>query len=322
MAEARDKASVESGTATAFVASDFDAYEERKWSSNKFTLERRRVKDKLVSLMKRLQERIGEELAGLEMLASDEAPAMSNARKVDSQLVFFLRPPQERQAIRTLVHTTNLQGGSEATDIALHHEHASLLLRFDQSGLTVGFELAARAKVDRDNAVEKLKQSWARERLLELVQALPAGTQVGFDEALREAAGVTAAEVEEWAAQLPKKPSALRAQHFIARGSLETADADLDALVTHDVRAFLPLYRFLAWSRDNEHKQVKEAIKKVSGDRQKKEAQFQAGDRVTILSGLFAGRGGYLAEIDAKGRAKVMVGPVSVTVEVKDLKAS
>jgi hypothetical protein len=37
---------------------------------------------------------------------------------------------------------------------------------------------------------------------------------------------------------------------------------------------------------------------------------------------LFAGRSGYLAEIDQKGRAKVMVGPVSVNVDVKDLKSS
>ena len=40
------------------------------------------------------------------------------------------------------------------------------------------------------------------------------------------------------------------------------------------------------------------------------------------MSGLFAGRSGYLAELDAKGRAKVMVGPVSVSVDAKDLKSS
>ncbi|MEL6186607.1 MAG: hypothetical protein AAFU79_18465, partial [Myxococcota bacterium] len=86
----------------------------------------------------------------------------------------------------------------------------------------------------------------------------------------------------------------------------------------------------LAWAPDNDfakvavEKTVKKAEKKLkkggSGSSDSKVPSLEPGSRVTILSGLFAGRGGYLAEIDGKGQAKVMVGPVSVTVPATDVK--
>ena len=83
------------------------------------------------------------------------------------------------------------------------------------------------------------------------------------------------------------------------------------------------MFQFLAWSRDNDFVKVRVAMEKqASGEREKLTQTFEAGARVTILSGLFAGRAGYVTEIDAKGRAKVMVGPVSFSVDVKDLRAT
>ena len=41
------------------------------------------------------------------------------------------------------------------------------------------------------------------------------------------------------------------------------------------LRTFVPLYRFLAWSRDNEHKQVKEAIKKTADSKGVKKTNFK-----------------------------------------------
>lgn len=305
-----------------FAASDFDAFDQKKWASKKFNLERRKAKDKLLALARAAREAMGEELASLDLHASDESPGVSNGHKVDAQYAYFLRDAEGQRAIRALVNTTNLQAGAALFDIALMHQHACLLLRLDQQGLSLGLEIAGRAKVDRDNAAEKLKQGWARERIIELAKAVPAETMIGFDNGV-SSRELTLDHVEAWVDRFAKGQDLFRAQHMVPRSEPVLATADAVPLAVNALRVYAPLFRFLAWSRENEHKQVKEAIKKTTEERkQKAMPAFQAGDRVTILTGLFAGRGGYLSEIDAKGRAKVMVGPVSVTVEVKDLKAS
>lgn len=309
------------GAFEGFADADFRAYEQKKWSSNAFTLERRLAKDKLLALARAVRELAGSEFADLELHATDEKPSVANGNKVEAQLAFFVRNAEGQQAIRALVNTTNLAGGASLFDISLHHQHASLWFRLDLSGLTVAVEIASKAKVDRDNAVEKLRQSWARERLGELCRALPPGSRAGFGSAMVDVSAINGELVEAWLAAFQGDGGS-----FIAETKLPSTDPGLrgkDAIaeVHALLQAYVPIFRFLAWSRQNEHAHVKETLKKTAEEQKKKALPFQAGDRVTILSGLFSGRGGYLAEIDSKGRAKVMVGPVSVTVEVKDLKA-
>lgn len=303
-----------------FQAADFKAYEKHKQGSMKFTLERRTTKDKLLAIARAVHESLGPELAGLELHASDEMPSVKNGKKVDHQLAFFTRDAEGQKALRALINTTNLQAGAALFDIALEHQHATLGLRLDESGVSVGVEIAARAKVDRDNVFEKLRQSWARERVIELVRALPAPAMAGVEEASVPAEDLTLDVVESWVAAGPAK--SLRVSTMLVAIDPVLSGPGAVQAIADLVRAYLPLYRFWAWSRDNEHAGVKETIKKTAEVRQKKAVAFAPGDRVTILAGLFAGRAGYVAEIDAKGKAKVMVGPVSLSLEAKDLKSA
>lgn len=303
-----------------FQAADFKAYEAHKQGSMKFTLERRRAKDKLLAVARSVQEMLGDELSGLELHASDEMPSVKNGKKVDHQLAFFMRDAEGQKALRALINTTNLQAGAALFDIALEHQHASLGVRLDESGVSVGVEIAARAKVDRDNVFEKLRQSWARERALELIHALPAPAMAGVEEASVPAEELNLDVVESWVAAGQTK--SLRASTMLVAIDPVLSGAGAVQAIADLVRAYVPLYRFWAWSRENEHAGVKETIKKTAEVRQKKLVAFAPGDRVTILAGLFAGRAGYVAEIDAKGKAKVMVGPVSLSLEAKDLKSA
>lgn len=304
-----------------FKPADFKAYEPHKHGSMKFTLERRTVKDKLLAVARAVEDALGDELVGLELHASDEMPSVKNAKKVDHQLAFFVRDADGQKALRALVNTTNLQAGAALFDIALEHQHASLGVRLEQAGVSVGVEIAARAKVDRDNVVEKLRHAWARERVVELVRALPGPATAGVEAASVASDALTPADVQAWIAELGRaKP--LSARTSIGSGDPVLAGPSATEAIVGLVRAYLPLYRFWAWSRDNEHAGIKETIKKTTEERQKKALVFQPGDRVTILAGLFAGRAGYVAEVDAKGKAKVMVGPVSLSLEAKDLKSA
>lgn len=305
-----------------FEAADFRAYEPQKQGSMKYNLERRKTKDKLLALARAVQASLEGDLTGLELHASDETPSVKNGKKVEHQLAVFLRDADDQRALRALTNSTNLQAGVAVFDIALEHLHACLELRVDTRGVSVGVEIAGRAKADRDNVVEKLKQSWAQGRVLELVKELPGPAKIGIEGALVDAEALTLADVESWSAAM-SSPKALSALTLVAVDDVvalgPTAIESLGSLL----RAYLPLYRFLAWAKDNEHAQVKEQIKKTTEQRQKKAVAFSPGDRVTILTGLFAGRAGYIAEIDAKSsKAKVMVGPVSLSIESKDLKSA
>jgi transcription antitermination factor NusG len=326
MAAPRDMGAIGSGGAfQGFADADFNAYEQKKQSSNAYTLERRKAKDKLLALTRAVQEELEDELKGLELGASDEAPTVANARKVEAQWIFFTRNADDRTSIRKLLQKTDLHEGAGLFDIAIQHQHACLIMRLDQRGLAVGVELATKAKVDRENTSEKLKQGWAREKLVEIARGLPNGAEISFAGGRADPTEIKAAELESWIAPLAEDKSPFVAEALLPRAEEILKSTALIGTINEHVAAFLPLYRFMAWARDNEHRPVKEAIKKqiaAEQEQKQKRAAFEPGDRVTILSGLFAGRSGYLAEVDAKGRAKVMVGPVSVTVDAKDLKAS
>lgn len=310
------------GAFQGFTAADFNAYEPKKWASNAYTLERRRAKDALLALSRAVQSELEDELRGLELGASDESPTVANARRVEAQWVFLTRAAADRASLRTLLQRTDLQAGAGLFDIAVQHQHACLMLRLDHQGFAISVELATKAKVDRDNASEKLKQSWAKEKLIELAKALPGETTIGMGKARKDALALKAADIEAWIEPLAQTDQSFVCEVVLARSEEILASKALIGTAVEHVSSFLPIYRFVAWSRETDFTQVKTAVQKESVDRQKHAAPFEPGARVTILSGLFAGRSGYLAEIDAKGRAKVMVGPVGVSVDAKDLKAS
>ena len=153
--------------------------------------------------------------------------------------------------------------------------------------------------------------------------ALPAGSTVALATDRVDASGLEAERIEDWRKKLVDGDGPLVAEIVLPSGAEIHRSAELiDAVAAH-VSAFMPVFQFLAWSRDNDFVKVRVAMEKqASGEREKLTQTFEAGARVTILSGLFAGRAGYVTEIDAKGRAKVMVGPVSFSVDVKDLRAT
>src|SRR5688500_7002506 len=97
------------GPFTGFAPDDFTAYEQKKWASNAYTLERRRAKDKLLSLVRGAHEKAGTALAGLELHGSDEAPTVANGKKVDAQWAFFIRDQETRAGLRSFLQPTDLQ---------------------------------------------------------------------------------------------------------------------------------------------------------------------------------------------------------------------
>lgn len=310
------------GEFTGFEPADFDAYLEKKWSSNAYTLERRRAKDRLLALARAVEADLAEELFELEMGASEEAPSVGNGRKVVAQWAFFTRGPRARQSLEPFLNRTDLTAGASLFDISVQHQHACMSLKLDKDGLAINVELAGKARVDRDNLKAKLQSEEAMADLLELCQQLPGGMAIGFEGELVSCIDLTAEQAAAWhdgldedrmflvEALIPRDEEALKSAAFIG-----TAAEYMDEL--------LPAFDYLSWSPANDFAQLKLTLtkekKKQADAAQARAETIDTGARVMILSGLFAGRPGYLAEIE-KGKAKVMVGPVSVTVDVSDIR--
>lgn len=299
-----------------FEDADFDAYLRKKWSSNAYTLERRRTKDKLIDLGRSIADRMDLASKALELGASDESPTVANGRKVDLQTVFFTRSAELRSRLRPRLNRTDLHSGAGLFDIALQHQHACLLLKVDVEGFSVGLEIANKATVDRENFASKLGHDWAQEGLTKRLGAIEPGTVVGFQSTRQEAQASV-----DWAAWLDRAKTSDESFVVEKRFTRDAEGLRTASFIDAAVSALQPIadvFFFLAWTPENDFARSKV---EDEGERQVKVARgFEPGDRVTILSGLFAGRGGYLGEIDGKGKAKVMVGPVGVNVDLKDLK--
>ena len=79
----------------------------------------------------------------------------------------------------------------------------------------------------------------------------------------------------------------------------------------------LPIYRYIAWSRDNDFVSIKEALQKEK--QQKRQKGLAKNDAVRIIRGMFAGKQGVVQEVDAKGGLRVLVGKVAVKLDAEDV---
>ncbi len=315
------------GPFAGFREEDFDAYQRKKWRSNTYTLARREAKDRILALTRTIEEELKEELTGLELGASEEAPSVANGRQVKAQWVFFTRSSEARAALTKHLNKTDLMSGANLFDIAVNHQHACLILRLDERGLAVGVELATKASVDLKNSAGKLGSADARAELLGILQSLPNNSQLVWRDERTPTIDVSDAQLELLHSDLLAHSSTLKFESLLPRDEEILRSEALIGTVEELLAPFVPLYRFLAWSQDNNYaeisleppKPVGNSKKKKKPDKPRGSTQLAPGARVTILTGLFSGRMGYVAEIE-RGKAKVMVGPVAVTVDASDLK--
>lgn len=306
-----------------FDEADFDAFLPKKQGSRVYTMERRATRAKTVALARDALARSGAG-AEFELGASDDAPSMANQRKVEAIWAYLTRPDGQRSAIASKLGRTDLSDRAALFDTLVEHQHLSLLFRVDLDGFATELHLSPRAGVDRTNVLRKLAYAEDRAALLELLQGLE-GAQAGFEGALLPAADVDEAKVESWAAEMEASSTP-----FVVRQVWSREDGKLQAPEFGDAvgvlaEGLIALYRHLAWSTDNDFAKigVEKAVAKAEKKIEKAKGgavELAPGARVTILSGLFAGRSGYLAEPDGKGNVKVMVGPVSVSVPTGDIK--
>ena len=286
-----------------FTDRDFDAYAPNKWKSNVFNRERLEVKQKLVDL--------GKELAGalvaadgspLACEASVEHPALWNHKQVEAQHVFFSRNEGARKELDAIIDRSRPMS-TMLDDPTPQRNHLFLAVTIDQAHVELSLKLHPDARVDRQNLERKLGDTWEREKFLELLGALPADYRIGVTGGtFRSAREVKDGDLKDILADFAK-PEAPGKTHWLVIGRpLPRADATATGqamveLARAELGRLLPLYHYVAWSRDNDFVSMREQLK------QEKQARRQKGlaknDKVRIVRGMFSGKSGVVQEIDA-----------------------
>ena len=302
-----------------FTDADFDAYVPSKWSSNVYTRNRLEVKQKLLQL--------GRDVVGvlcaadsspLACDASVEYPALSNHKQVDAQHLYFWRSPEARKeidgiidrarSIASLVEDPSPQRSHLFLSVSLTHEHVEIALKLHPD-----------ARVDRQNLERKCEDFFARDRLRALLRGLAAGWHVGLtggemvaaegldDDSLRRVVAAFVEPGNHWLAVARIYPRAEGGPRD--SGFVDVARADLAAL--------LPIYQFIAWSRDNDFVSIRETLQKEKQTKLTK--GLTKNDRVRIVRGVLAGKEGVVQDFDAKGGLRVLVGKMAVKVDAQDV---
>lgn len=311
---------------------DFDCYEPRKWKSNVYNRERLEVKQKLLGLARAIAGSVlGADGSPLFIEASVEHPALWNHKQVDSQSVYFSRHQTARKELDGFIDRSKPMA-SLIDDPTPQHNHVFLALTVSHEMLEVSLRLHPDARVDRQNFERKLDDYYEAERLVGLLSVLPEGYRLGVTpdlQPLSELGGgsLTLEALHEVLGKLPPggalpMPGQLpRLFHLGIALPREQASAytgdELAEWISGRLTELAPVYRFLAWSRDNDFVSMRQVLDKEKTV--KRQRGLQKGDRVRVVRGMLAGKDGVVQEVDAKGHLKVLVGKMVVKIDAADV---
>jgi transcription antitermination factor NusG len=302
-----------------FTDADFEAYVPSKWSSNVYTRNRLEVKQKLLLL--------GRDVAGALCAAdssplacdvSAEYPALWNHKQVDAQHLYFWRSPEARKEIDRIIDRAR-SIASIVEDPSPQRSHVFLVVSVTHERVEIALKLHPDARVDRQNLERKCEDFFARDRLCALVRGLAPGWRVGLSGAEMAAAGA----VDDDALRRLIAALGLPGNHWLTiariypRADGVSGSQGFSDIARADLAALLPIYQFIAWSRDNDFVSIRETLQR---ERQAKLTKGLAKhDRVRIVRGVLAGKEGVVQDFDAKGELKVLVGKMAVKVDAQDV---
>ncbi len=300
-----------------FLATDFAAYEEKKQGSNVYTLERMKVKDKLKALMQAILAENPDLTSALTWAYSDEYPSIANNKQVDSQLAYAIRDERDQQSLKRFLEKTKLNA-EEIFSFASYYKHLALVVKVAESGVSVKLSLHEDASIDRANFAARLAKTWDQSIGLARFKELPAGYFFkvnGADMAAPVDAAAAAALVKAL-----DEPVLMELGWFDSAEEVIKQAGDYKSLLAGRLAALLPVYRFAAWSRDNDHINVDVQIIKVRKAAKIEQNGLSRGAKIKLTGGLFAGREGKVLELDGRGGAKVSIGGLAVNVAISDCK--
>lgn len=301
-----------------FAAEDFDAFEERKWASNRFNLERMKTRARLEALGRDVGAALAPDLQGLVFRTTLHNPDVFNRNCVRHCWLFLDRPEDEKSEMTPLIDRDIALKTQVQQSIPEQH-FAISGVALDFAGAAVFFRLYSDALLDRRNLAARLADPVERQQFPAVLAQLPPGASLqlaGDDFPLPgtpDAAEAFRKRVEDYSGWLTLEYRFDRKDPLLAGAAFTAASVDL-------LRPLLAVWRFAAWSRTNDRLRIARTIKEEKRTRARKLSGFNPGDDVLISSGLLAGKRGTVEEVDDRGRVKIRIGRVSVDMDPKLLR--
>ena len=236
----------------------FDAYAAEKATSNAYSRPRLEVKQRALLWARGVVARLAAQGLAVDAHGSDEHLSLRNKKRVDCQWIFFSRDAAARDELSRL-----LDRGRTMSDVIVdqspYDRHAFLALRLDAHAVEVCFAVPCEARVDLDNLRARLDGESEGALAAELIQALvalPEEFTVGAGSGGVASRQASSAATSEALRQLVARSSAEQIPIWVGwRVARETAlehAAILDEQLEDALVALAPIYRLVAWSRDND----------------------------------------------------------------------
>ncbi|HMY59046.1 MAG TPA: hypothetical protein PKL17_20365 [Pseudomonadota bacterium] len=307
---------------------DFACYEPRKWKSNVYNRERLEVRQKLLALGQHCAgQLVGPDGAPLFLEASVEHPAVWNHKQVENQSIYFSRNEAARKQLDGFIDRQK-PISSLLDDPTPQRNHLFLGVTVQHESLDVVLKIHPDATVDRQNLERKLDEHYEAERLLGLLHELPEGFTIGVlptlhavsaDFSMEQLAEIIGSMPQSGGLGIPGQPvhyfaigTSLSQTQFVAMSAEEQSD-----WVSSQLAHLLPIYRFIVWTRENDFVSMAKVLDKEKTVRRQR--GLQKGDKVRIVRGMLAGKDGAVAEADAKGQLKVIVGKMVIKIDASDV---
>jgi hypothetical protein len=303
-----------------FAPADFDCYIPDKWSSRLYNRARMDVVNKLNALGRLATERLAQEGLTVEPETNHPIPSVFNNHAVDAQWLFLTRGKEDRRELSTFIDRQH-SVADNLRDAAHYKRHLMLAVKIHESGVDVLLGLHRHAWIDAQNGANKLQRQ-PEEGAALLAELVQGG---GEDLHLVGPLGVVALTDCD-ADTLRQSFEALSEDHewlILGRNHDPEDPALAEASFADEVcdllAALAPLYRFLLWSRDNDHVALRGELQEHK-EEMAQGGGISEGDEVRITSGLFSGRTGVVQEFEKKGMVKVKMGTMVIQVKAEALK--
>lgn len=273
-----------SPSSLALADRDFDAYLPERATSNAYTRPRLEVKQRALGWARDVTARLAEQGFRVEVHATDEHPSHRNKRRVDAQWVFFWRDEAARAELDQLLERTR-SIAEVIDDPSPYTRHAFLGLRIDAGAVEVCFAVHPEAKVDIDNLRARLAEGSEHlaEELAKSLHALPdqfemrAGGEGGDAQRL-PCSAASPGQIAEVLARAASENVPLWIGWRVPRATAAEHAEILDEQLADAVLALLPVYRLIAWSRDNDHVGIERAIEGLQKEQARAHAEVVALD--------------------------------------------
>jgi sRNA-binding protein len=271
-----------SHTSLNLAARDFDAYTAEKATSNAYSRPRLEVKQRALVWARGVVARLAALGLAVDAHGSDEHPSLRNKKHVDCQWIFFSRDASASDELEHLLDRG--RSISDVIDASPYDRHAFLALRLDSHAVEVCFAVPSEARVDLDNLRARLDATPGEGGLAtELIQALVALPDEftfgagGAGAPERHASRAASAEaLGQLVARASAEPMPLWVGWRIARETALAHAEILDEQLEDALVALAPIYRLVAWSRENDRIALDHRLEGAEQERARAHAEAHA----------------------------------------------